>query len=139
MSTRVIHPNHWPATPGYSPGVLAQGYPLFIAGQIGWNEHQIFETDDFIEQFAQALDHVLAVLDTAGGEVSDLTEMTIFVTDLDAYRTRTKELGAVWRKRMGRTYPAMALVGVQGLVEKRALVEIQARAVLSKFEDNSST
>ena len=134
MSIRIIHPENWPSTPGYSPGIIAQGQQLFIAGQIGWNEQQVFETDDFIAQFAQALDHVICIVHSAGGEIGDLTEMTVFVTDLDAYRTRTKELGKVWRTRMGKHYPAMALIGVQGLVEKQALVEIQARAVIDSAD-----
>ena len=71
------------------------------------------------------------MLEAAGGQVIQLTEMTVYVTDLEGYRERYRELGPIWKERLGRHYPAMALVGVAGLVEKRALVEIQARAVLS--------
>ena len=127
---QVIHPPHWAATKGYSAGMLAEGRQLFIAGQIGWDAEQVFHSDDLIEQFALALDNILAVLKAAGGEVKHLTEMTIFVTDLVGYRQRYRELGPIWRERLGRHYPAMALIGVAGLVEERALVEIQARAVL---------
>ena len=128
---KIIHPQGWKATKGYSAGMLAEGKQLFIAGQIGWDAQQVFHSDDLIEQFAQALDNVLAVLAEANGEVSDLTEMTVFVTDLEGYRQRYRELGPIWKERLGRHYPAMALIGVAGLVEERALVEIQARAVLS--------
>ena len=127
---QVIHPSEWAPTKGYSAGILAEGRQLFIAGQIGWDAQQAFHSDDLIEQFALALDNILAVLKAAGGEVKHLTEMTIFVTDLEAYRQRYRELGPIWRERLGRHYPAMALIGVAGLVEERALVEIQARAVL---------
>ena len=56
--------------------------------------------------------------------------MTVYVTDLPAYRASLDRLGPVWRSHMGRCYPAMALVGVAGLVELRAQVEIEATAVL---------
>ena len=127
----IIHPSHWAPTKGYSAGIKATGEHIFIAGQIGWNAQQQWTTTDFIEQFELALTNVIDVLKAGGGEISHLTEMTIYVTDLESYRQRAKELGPIWRKWMGRHYPAMALVGVAGLVEKNALVEIQARAVLS--------
>ncbi len=127
---QVIHPKGWSPTVGYSAGMIAEGRQLFIAGQIGWDAQQVFHSDDLIEQFARALDNVLAVLHEAGGEVHQLTEMTVFVTDLEGYRQRYRELGPLWKTRLGRHYPAMALIGVSGLVEERALVEIQARAVL---------
>lgn len=133
---RVIHPPLWAPTKGYSPGILAEGAHLFVAGQIGWNAQQEFTTDDFIEQFSIALDNVLAVVESAGARPDQITEMTVFVTDLDAYRARARELGPLWRERLGRHYPAMALVGVNGLVEPRALVEIQARAVLSPLPNH---
>ena len=72
------------------------------------------------------------MLKQGGGQITDLTEMTIYVTDLDAYRNAGKALGSIWKDKIGRHYPAMALVGVAGLVEPRAKVEIQARAVISQ-------
>lgn len=127
----VIHPPTWAATKGYSAGMsVCGGTHVFVAGQIGWNAQQQFITDDFIEQFTLALDHVLTVVRTAGGVAEHIAEMTIYVTDLASYRLRARELGPIWRERFGRHYPAMALVGVQGLVEPRAQVEIQARAVI---------
>ena len=130
QSPQIVHPKDWIPTKGYSAGMIAEGLHLFIAGQIGWDTQQQFYSDDLIEQFATALDNVCAVLFAAGGKVQHLTEMTIFVTDLEAYRMRYRELGPIWKERLGRHYPAMALIGVSGLVEPRALVEIQARAVL---------
>jgi len=83
-----------------------------------------------VPQFLQALDNVLAVVRAAGGEPTSLISMTIFVTDLDAYRNAGPALGEGWKARMGRHYPTMALLGISGLVEKRAKVEITALAVL---------
>jgi enamine deaminase RidA (YjgF/YER057c/UK114 family) len=130
---RKIEPEGWPPPLGYANGIctLGQGERvLFVAGQVGWQPEGKFTTDDLAEQFAQALDNVLSVVRAAGGEASNIARMTVYVIDLDAYRTATRAIGLAWRARMGRHFPAMALVGVTGLVEKRAQVEIEATCIL---------
>jgi enamine deaminase RidA (YjgF/YER057c/UK114 family) len=129
-----VQPEHFARPRGYANGAITRGATVFVGGQIGWNAAQEFESDEFVPQFAQALDNVIAVVEAAGGAASDIASMTVFVTDLDAYRNSAAELGAAWRERLGKHYPAMALVGVAGLVERRALVEIQAVAVLPEEE-----
>ena len=131
---RKVQPEGWPPPLGYANGMCSLGQGervLFVAGQVGWRSDGAFHTDDLGEQFAQALDNVLAVVRAAGGEPSSIARMTVYVTDLDAYRSGTRAIGQAWRARMGRHFPAMALVGVAGLVEKRAKVEIEATCVLS--------
>jgi enamine deaminase RidA (YjgF/YER057c/UK114 family) len=120
----------WPRPKGYANGVVTTGRTLLVAGQIGWNAEGIFEKKDFVGQFEQALENVLAVVRAAGGEPEHLARMTIYVTDLDAYRSSLREVGEVWRRVVGKVFPAMALVGVAGLVEREALVEIEATASL---------
>jgi enamine deaminase RidA (YjgF/YER057c/UK114 family) len=127
----IIQPAAFARPKGYANGVLARGRLLSIAGQIGWDERQQLVGDGLVEQFARALDNVLAVVAAAGGGPGDVVEMTVFVTDLDAYRQGAAALGPIWKARFGRHYPAMALVGVSGLVEAGAKVEILARAVLA--------
>ena len=131
---QLINPPGWAAAKGYSNGVLVRGPTLYVAGQIGWNEAQEFETDDLGEQFLQALDNVLAVVKAAGGEPSDVARMTVYVTDLDAYRASLRTIGAGWRARFGRHYPAMALVAVVGLLEPRAKVEIETTVAIGHQE-----
>ena len=130
MALTVVEVPGWPPPRGYANGVVATGRALHIAGQIGWLPDGSFPSTELAGQFAQALDNVLAVLRAAGGEPHHIATMTVFVTDLDAYRTHHKAIGAAWRERMGKHFPAMALVGVAGLVEPRALVEIQSVAYL---------
>lgn len=130
MKPRIIHPEGFPPARGYANGAVASGEVLHVAGQIGWDENAEITSDDFVEQFAKTLDNVLAVVAAAGGEPTDVADMTVYVTDLDAYRQSAKALGAIWRERFGTHYPAMALVGVAGLVHPRAQVEIQAVAHL---------
>lgn len=126
----LLHPKSWKPARGYANGVAASGRTVFVGGMIGWNEQQEFETDDFIEQVAQALRNVVAVLSEAGATPEHLVRLTWFVTSRDEYVARLKELGAVYREVLGKNYPAMSLVQVVALVERRAQVEIEATAVV---------
>ena len=115
---------------GYSHGVLATGRLLMIAGQIGWNVRAEIVSDDFVEQFDQALSNVLTVVREAGGSAQSIARLTLYVTDKAEYLASAATLGARYRARMGKHYPAMTLVEVKSLLEERAKVEIEATAVL---------
>ena len=115
---------------GYSHGMRGAGTMLFVAGQIGWDGEGRLVSTDFVPQFARALDNVLAVVREAGGGPTCVGRLTIYVTDKQQYRSRLGEIGAAYRERMGRHFPAMALVEVRSLLEHGALVEIEATAVL---------
>ncbi len=127
----VIDPQTLAPARGYSNGMLLHGTrTLFVAGQIGWDREGKLVSDDFAAQFAQALDNVMAVVRDAGGNPAHVGRLTIYVTDKRRYMAAAKAIGAVYRERMGKHYPAMALVEVQDLLEEGALVEIEATAVL---------
>lgn len=132
MSFDFINPESLGTPKGYSNGVLSRpgGRLLFVAGQIGWDSKQQFTSDEFVDQFDQALANVLAVVAEAGGAPTDIARLVIYVTDKVEYRSRTVEVGERWRARMGKHYPAIALVEVKGLLEDRAKVEIEAIAVI---------
>jgi enamine deaminase RidA (YjgF/YER057c/UK114 family) len=130
-----VQPDGWARPRGYANGMVGEGRWVHVGGQIGWRADQRFATDDFVEQFAQALDNVVAVVVAAGGHADAIAAMTVYVTDVAEYRARAGELGPVWRARLGRHYPAMALVAVAALVEPRAKVEIQAVALLEPRGD----
>jgi enamine deaminase RidA (YjgF/YER057c/UK114 family) len=127
---QVVQPEDWGRPRGYSNGMVARGRTVFVAGQIGWDAQENFHSDDLTIQFRQALRNVLTVVESAGGEASDIVRLTIYVTDLNAYRSSLAEVGAAYRDVMGKNFPVMALVGVSGLVETRAKIEIEATAVL---------
>ncbi len=126
----VLHPAHWKATPGYASGISARGRILFLGGLIGWNAEQEFETDDFLGQVDQALANIVAVLREGGAGPEHLVRLTWYVVDKQEYLASLSDLGRVYRKHLGRNFPAMALVQVAGLVEDRARVEIEATAVV---------
>lgn len=127
----ILQPEGWAPARGYANGVAAEGRLVVTAGQIGWNPATgAFETDDFVAQTAQALRNVAAVLAEAGATPEHLVRLTWYVTDRDAYLAGVRELGAAYREILGRHFPAMAVVIVAGLLEPRALVEIEATAVI---------
>ena len=128
MSTKEVTVTEWPKPRGYANGRIGQGAVVHVAGQIGWDEHGKFVEGGLGSQFGKALDNVLAVVKAAGGSAEDIATMTVFVTDIDDYRKSQAILGPIWRERLGRHYPAMALVAVTALVEPVAVVEIQAVA-----------
>jgi len=129
MSTDEIFVTGWPKPKGYANGRIGRGRALHVSGQIGWNERGEF-APGLVAQFAKTLDNILAVVKAAGGAPSDIAAMTVFVTDIVDYRAARRQLGPVWRERMGQHYPAMALVGVTALVEPDALIEIEAVAYI---------
>ena len=127
---RVLHPRGWKEAKGFANGVVAQGRVVFLAGQIGWNAQQKFESGDFIAQAHQALTNIVTLVEEAGGKVEHITRLTWFVTDKKEYLARQRELGDAYRAVMGRHFPAMTLVQVAALVEDEAKLEIEATAVL---------
>ena len=126
----ILHPSGWSPARGYSNGISARGRMLFLGGMVGWNARQEFETDDFAAQAAQALRNIVAVLAEGGARPEHLVRLTWFVLDKREYLDCLPELGRAYRDVIGRSYPAMSLVQVSGLVEDRARLEIEATAVV---------
>lgn len=131
MKMTIINPQSLGHPKGYSNGVLVEGGSLlFVAGQIGWDSLQRIISDEFAEQFAQALENVLTVVRQAGGSATNIARLLIFVTDKKEYTANLKHVGTVYRRIMGEHYPAMALLEISSLVEDLAKVEIEAIAVI---------
>ena len=131
MTFRALDPVGWMPPRGYTNGVVTSGRLVVLAGQIGWNPASgTFETDDFVLQVRQALTNIAVLLGEAGAEASHLVRLTWFITDRDAYLAAQREIGEAYRDVMGRHYPPMSVVMVSALIEPRALVEIEATAVL---------
>ena len=124
-------PDGWRPPSGYANAVAASGRQIHVAGQVGWDpKSETFASDDFAAQTRQALANVVAVLAAAGAEPRHIVRLTWFVTDRAAYLGARTEIGAAYREIIGRHYPAMTLVVVAGLLEERALLEIEATAVV---------
>lgn len=132
MSHQVLHPRHWKPARGYANGIAAEGRMIFTGGIVGWNAQQEFESDDFVDQAAQALRSIAEILAEGGARPEHLVRLTWYVTDKRAYLDGLTGLGRAYRAIIGPHYPAMALVQVVALVEDRARVEIEATAVVPR-------
>lgn len=126
----ILQPPGWRRPKGYSNGVAASGRMVFVAGQVGWNADEEFESDVFADQFRQALANIVAVLNEAGAGPEHIVRMTMYFTDKREYLDQLAAVGAAYRETVGRNYPAMAAVEVSALMEDRAKVEIEATAVV---------
>jgi len=127
---KTLIPPGWPRPKGYTNGIAATGRLIVTAGVVGWNEAEQFVAEDLPGQFAQALRNILAILAEDGAGPEHIVRTTCYVTDIDAYRGSLAEIGDAWKVIVGPHYPAMALVGVSALVDPKALVEIEATAVV---------
>ena len=129
MTFEIRNPEALGRPRGWNNGMLAPegGRVLFVAGQIGVGT-------SLAAQFGAALTNVLRVVEEAGGTVADVGRLNIYVTDMGAYRGSLAEIGAAYRAVFGKHFPAMALVGVTELVDPRAVVEIEATAVIPQAQ-----
>ena len=133
MSKELLQPAHWARPKGYANGVavkLAQGKQIFVAGMIGWDAQNQFQTDELVAQVRQALQNVVEVLAAAGAKPEHITRMTWYLTDKRDYVAKGRDIGAAYRELIGDFGIAMTAVQVVALIEDRALVEIEVTAVI---------
>lgn len=127
---RVLNPPGWPRPKGYSNGIAAEGRMVFVAGMVGWNAEEKFESDEFVPQFRQALINTVAVLREGGAAPEHVCRMTMYFADKREYLTNLRDVGKAYREVMGLVFPVMAAVQVVALMEDRAKVEIETTAVI---------
>ncbi|MFD4348842.1 RidA family protein [Streptomyces coelicoflavus] len=131
MTAERVNPPELSPPTGFSHAVVATGTRVvFLAGQTALDTDGRITGDTLPAQFEQALTNLLTALRAAGGTPADLARVTVYATDVAAYRTHAADLGRTWRELAGRDYPAMAVVEVVRLWDERALVEIDGFAVL---------
>jgi len=130
MINKIIQPDGWAPAKGYANGVLTRGKTLYIGGQIGWNSEKVFVSKDFIGQMEQVLNNIKKIVETAGGQVENITRLTWFLIDKNDYLSNQRAVGEAYRRVFGRHFPAMSVVVVKELIEDEALIEIEATAEL---------
>jgi len=127
---KTLLPQGWAPPVGYANGIAAQGTLVFVAGQVGWDAEQKFQSEALAPQFEQALKNVLAVLAEAGGRAEHICRMTAYCCDKPAYLAARPAIGRIWRSLMGRHYPAMSMIFVSDLLDHPGKIELEATAVI---------
>lgn len=127
----VINPEELAPAVGYSHAVsAAPGRTVYLAGQVSFDDEARVVGETWTEQFDVALGNLVTALTAAGGKPGHIVWMQIFTSDVAAYRGARGELGPIYRRHMGRHFPAMGLYGVTELADVGALVEVTAIAVV---------
>jgi enamine deaminase RidA (YjgF/YER057c/UK114 family) len=130
VSLTAVNPPELGPPSGFSHAMVGTGRVVFLAGQTALDEAGVIVGDTVVEQFERALTSLLTALRAAGGEPEHLASLTIYIVDMEDYKARSREIGAVWKRPLGRHYPAVAGIGVSRLWDAEALVEVQGLALL---------
>jgi len=127
---QTLQPPGWARPKGYSNGISAKGRIVFVAGQVGWNSQEKFETSDFVAQARQALTNIVAILAAGGAKPEHICRMTWYVGDAKEYNASLAGLGQAYREIIGKNFPVMTAIQVAGFVEAGAKLEIEVTAVV---------
>ena len=139
MPHEIRNPDRLSPARGFSHAVIASpGRTLYLGGQTAHGPDGALHGDTIVEQFGGAVDNLVVALESAGARAEDLVSLQIFVTDADEYRSSLEPIGAIWRERLGRRYPAMALFEVSGLLDPGAKVELVGIAVIPEGDSTGS-
>lgn len=130
MSIERINPSELARPSGFAHAVVGRGTTIFLAGQTALDQSGRIVGDGVVAQFERALGNLLTALAAAGGRPDQLASLTVYIVDMDDYKEHSGEIGAVWKRLIGRDYPAMAGIGVRRLWDAEALVEVQGFAVI---------
>lgn len=129
-SFQYLQPPNWPRAKGYSNGIVASGKTVYLAGIVGWNENEEFETEDFAGQCRQIFQNIVDILKEADAKPEHIVRMTWFIGNKDEYLASLKGIGEAYRDIIGRHFPVMAVIEVSDFIEDGAKLEIQATAVI---------
>lgn len=127
---QMLNPAGWKRPKGYSNAIAASGRMVFVAGQVGWDSNEVFQTEDLVGQVRQSLTNIVAILAEAGAKPEHIVRMNWYLEDKEEYNARLGEIGEVYRDLIGRHFPAMTALQVAGFVEVGAKVEIEVTAML---------
>ncbi len=128
---RIVNPPGMAPAVGFSHAVVpVAGRVVYLGGQTAQRPDGTVGGTGVVEQMGRALANVVAALAAVDAGPEHLVSLIVYTTDMPAYRASLPALGAVWRRHLGRHYPAMALLGVAELFDPAALVELVGVAVV---------
>jgi enamine deaminase RidA (YjgF/YER057c/UK114 family) len=131
MSSQILHPPGWLPPIGYANGIsVPAGRIVFVAGTVGWDANQKFQSEELVPQFEQALKNIIAILAEAGAKPAHICRMTAFCIDKPGYLVGRRELGRIWKSLIGNHFPAMSMIFVADLLDAPEKIELEATAVI---------
>ena len=120
---------------GYSHAAETRGgRVLFLAGQVAKDrDGRVVGKGDLLAQFRQVCENLKTLVTAAGGQLTDVVKLTIYVLDAGEFKRQGKPIGVVYREYFGKHFPAMTLVGVRDLYDaaEGCLIEIDGFACLA--------
>jgi len=85
---------------------------------------------DFVAQFDQVMKNLKIAIEASGAHPDQMAVLTLYVTDVQAYRENLKPIGDSYRAVFGKHFPAITLVEVKGLYHPDCRIEISGIAVV---------
>ncbi|MCR8659650.1 RidA family protein [Paenibacillus endoradicis] len=117
---KAIHTEQAPQAIGPYSQAVQVGNLLFTSGQLGMDPVNNIFPATTAEQAKQSLENVKAIVETAGGTMSDIIKTTVFLKDMNDFAS----VNEVYASFFEQPYPARSAVEVARL-PKDALVEIE--------------
>ena len=134
---KIVNPLSLARPAGYAHAlVVTPGRTVFVGGQSSRRTDGTIVGDTVVHQFDHALGNLVEALRAAGAEPVHVVDLRIHTTSVPSYRANLNSLGGVYRRHMGRHYPAMSVIGVHELLERGALVELTCTAVVPDAHDH---
>ncbi|MBI2369865.1 MAG: RidA family protein [Deltaproteobacteria bacterium] len=132
MPKEVVRPEQLARPAGFSHGIKTRGGgTVYLAGQVAFDASgEVVGRGDLVRQFDQVLSNLKAVVEQAGGAMTDIVKLTLFITDMADYKAKLRPIGEVYRNHFGRHYPAMTAVEIKRLFDDGCLIEIEGVAVI---------
>ncbi|MBP6102720.1 MAG: RidA family protein [Leptotrichiaceae bacterium] len=111
----------------YSQAIMV-GNTLYVSGQIPFvPETMTLVSEDIQAQTRQSIENIKAIVNEAGGELSDIVKVNVFVKNIEDF----DKINEVYAEYFSEAKPARALVEVARL-PRDVKIEIEAIAVFSQ-------
>jgi len=122
----IIHTDKAPAAIGTYSQAVKVNNTVYLSGQIPLDpETMELVSNDIAAQVSQVFDNLTAVCEAAGGDLSDIVKLNIFLTDLSHFPVVNEIMGQHFQE----PYPARAAIGVRAL-PKGSMVEMDGIVVI---------
>lgn len=125
MAKTIISTPKAPAAIGTYSQAVKVGDTVYLSGQIGLDPESMQMVDGIDAQILRVFENLKAVAEAAGGSLSDVVKLNVYLTDLGNFA----KVNEVMARYFAEPFPARAAVGVASL-PRGALVEADGVLVL---------